>query len=109
MPGVPGDRGGISRGPGVAVLTGKGETAELRQKLRRERLRPVKKGRDPGVKLSDSEKAPEVNTENTARRAEARSFEDTRQGITHKHRIAPRHRGAVRRYFGRENEVDDEK
>lgn len=92
-------RAGISKGPGHAPLFAGSGTQALKAALG---ARQVKGGLNrikPGELIGEKPDAPDANPDAVARRGKQRAFQGHEQDSATEHKLLPRHRGVVKRYF----------
>lgn len=102
--GKPG-KGGINRGRGDAPLTWKDESSEQDTAFREESIPPagirsLKKSKLIGLSSGEHD----INTAQLRQKNTSYSNTDPGGGTAHEHKILPRHKGTIQRYFKRKDE-----
>jgi hypothetical protein len=96
--------GSITRGPGHAPLFAGTDTEALKAALGARQIKGGLNRLQPGELIAEKTEAPDANPDATAIRGKRRLFSTRKQDSTTEHRLLPRHRGVVKRYFSSKTE-----
>ena len=91
--------GSATEGPGHAPLFAGTESDALKAALGARQVTGGLNRLKPGELIGEKSEKPEANPDAIARRGKRRLFNQARQDATTEHRLLPRHRGVVKRYF----------